>query len=628
MARYFFDLETDGFLDTVSVIHSLVLEDVDTGEVFSCADQPGYHSIREGLTRLLHAEEVIGHNVIKYDIPVIEKLFPDLTPKGKVTDTAVMARLWRSADALREHDAPLVRRGILPRNLIGAHSLEAWGYRTGVFKDDYTGGWDVWSKTMQDYCVQDVRATAALYRDLLTKDLSPRAVSLEHAVALIISRQERRGFAFDEEAALALRIELEKERAEVTHKLREAFHPWYEPERKGGMIVERDPKVSRPKDGIAKGCRYVKIDLVSFNPASRAHLAKRLKALYGWTPTEFTPTGEPKIDDDILGQLPWPEAKLAARYLMLEKRLGQLAEGQEAWLSRVRDGRLYGGVNTLGAHTGRMTHHSPNLAQVPSLRAPYGKNCRALFTASPGFVLVGIDAEALELCCLAHFLAKYDGGAYIETVLNGDKTKGTDIHSVNARALGLDPTKSYLVEGQHQSGRDIAKTWFYAWLYGAGDVKLGETLGASGTRGAKARVGRKGAERFARALPAAGKLVKAVTETLAAQKFLYGLDRRKLYPRNARAAINTLLQSAGAVIMKEALVILDVRLQALGMTPGVDYEFVANVHDEWQIECLPQHVETIKREGPESIRQAGISLNFRCPLRGSAVHGQSWADTH
>lgn len=625
MSRFFFDLETNGLLESVTTIHSLVLQNADTGEMVSCADQPGYVPVREGLELLCGADEIIGHNIIGFDLRVVRKLHPWFAFKGRVTDTLVLARLWKSGDALREDDAKRIHRGEFPRRHLGSHALEAWGHRLGILKDEYDGGWEQWNPDMQAYCEQDVRVTAALHQRLAGLDLGARAVELEHRVAEIIARQEERGFAFDVAAAEALTQELLRERAVAAQELTQVFSPWYEPDGKDPVCV---PKVSRAALGITKGVPYTKVRLVTFNPGSRAHLAKRLRALYGWTPEAYTPTGEPKIDDEVLSRLPWHEAKAAARYYMIEKRLGQLAEGSEAWLSHVRNGRIHGSVNPLGAHTGRMTHSAPNLAQVPSVRAPYGKQCRSLFVASPGYFLVGIDAEALELCCFAHFLARYDGGAYAEVVLHGEKEKGTDIHSTNARALGLDPKAQYCVGGQQQTGRDIAKVWFYAWLYGAGNKKLAEILGVQGSDSKRAAAGARSARKFSEALPAAGRLVEALSEALSRQGFIYGLDRRRLYPRHPRAALNTLLQSAGAVIMKVALVLFDERLQAAGLVPGRDYEFVANVHDEWQVECLPEHVETVKTLGPASITAAGEELRLRCPLRGSAAVGRNWAETH
>src|SRR5690606_31621074 len=184
---------------------------------------------------------------------------------------------------------------------------------------------------------------------------------------------------------------------------------------------------------------------------SRTHIYKRLKDKYNWKPKEFTEKGTPKVSEEVLESLPYPEAELLNEYLMIQKRISQLAEGHSAWLKMVRpDGRIYGSVITNGAVTGRMTHNSPNLAQVPAVNVPYGKECRSLFTVPDDRVLVGADASGLELRCLAHYMARFDKGAYARELLEGD------IHTANQKAAGL-PT------------RDNAKTFIYAFLYGAGD---------------------------------------------------------------------------------------------------------------------------------------------------------------
>ena len=355
----------------------------------------------------------------------------------------------------------------------------------------------------------------------------------------------------------------------------------------------------------------------------------------------FTDQGKPRIDDAVLRKIEGiPQTALLSEYLLLEKRLGQIIGGAEAWLSNVRNGRIYGRVTINGAVTGRMTHSKPNMAQVPASRSPYGHECRACFVATDGLSLVGADADALELRCLAHFMGRYDGGEYVRVVLEGNKDNGTDIHSVNCRALGMDPKTLYPAGGKDQPGRDIAKTWFYAFIYGAGDEKLGVILGKTGKLTVNARTGqmedktaiaagRKSRASFLAALPALKSLVEAVQEKARADGRLIGLDGRTLYVRSPHSALNTLLQSAGAIIMKKALILLDNLLQDVdGFAPGLDYEFVANVHDEWQIECLPQHAEHIGKRAREALNLAGSFYNFRCPIEGQHVVGKSWAETH
>lgn len=607
--RYVFDIETDGLLDDLTKLHCLVIRDLDTGSPLSL--HSGDFDL--GLRLLEEADLIVGHNVIGFDIPAIQKLYPNWKPKGVVRDTMILTRLlW--AD-IKESDFKLKEQGRLPGNLIGRHSLESWGYRLGDYKGDYKGGWASWSPEMQAYCEQDVQVTTKLWERIQKRlsgedgdkvPWSEECVELEHSVAWIITRQERHGFAFDEAAAAALFGKLMERRAELEKELLAHFPP---------KVVKTPftPKVNNKTRGYVKGVEVIKTDVIPFNPASRQHVAERLQAL-GWEPKEFGKDGTPTVDDEVLQALPYPQAKVLAELFMVDKRLGALATGKEAWLKKVKNGRIHGRVVTNGAVTGRMTHLNPNMAQVPSSGAPYGKECRGLFRAGKGKVLVGCDADALELRDLAGYMARHDGGAYIETILKGDKKLGTDMHTLNAKALGCD--------------RDTAKTWFYAFIYGAGDYKLGATLGVTGSKAAVTTAGKASRARFLAKLPALGKIVEAVRRKVASKGYLIGLDGRKLRIRSDHAALNTLLQSAGAIQMKRALVILDDALQAKGLVPGRHYEFVANVHDEWQIEVDGDIAEEVGTTAAEAIRLAGEYYGFRCPLAGNYSIGRTWAETH
>jgi len=622
--RLVFDIETNGFLREVTKLHCLVIKDLDTGERWSCGH--GHVSLDYGIELLRRADVLIGHNIIKYDIPVLNKLYPwaKLDP-AKAFDTQTMARVIY-ADIGDTVDAGLLKKGRLLGKYFGKHSLEAWGHRLGILKGEYTdwceqqgieNPWAEWRQEMQSYCEQDVEVTEALFRKLESKAYPQQCLDLEHRVQVILARQERRGFCFDKEAAIALHGKLLAEKLRLEKELRLVFKPRY----------LRDGKEFIPKRtaGVYTiGVPVQKVKLTEFNPGSRDHIATWLQRGFGWAPMEFTKDGKPKCDETTLNDLPWPEAKVLVQYLTVAKRLGQLYEGEESWFRHEYHGRIHGGVNTNGAVTGRMTHAGPNMGQVPACSALYGAECRALFTAAPGMVLVGIDADALELRDLAGYMAKFDGGAYIKTVLEGKKEDGTDMHSVNCRALGMQPKEK---QWDGRPGREVAKTWFYAFIYGAGDEKLGFIR--SGQKGPEAvAAGKKARKSFLTGLPALGKLVEQVKKVSKERGYLLGLDGRRLNVRGQHSALNTLLQSAGAVQMKVALTMLDEDLQAAGLVPGVDYEFVANVHDEWQIECKPELGEQIGQMGKEAIRKAGESLGFRCPLDGAYAVGRTWADTH
>ena len=552
---------------------------------------------------LQHASKICGHNIIGYDIPVLKKLYPGFEPQGEVIDTLVISRV--AFTDIKQGDYGRFHRGQLPGNLIGSYKLEAWGYRLGELKGDYgkkENAWEVWTPEMTKYCVQDVKVTAKLYERLKVRRLDPQCFGLEHKVAEIIAQQEINGFSFNVKKAEKLLADLVVRRTEIAQQLIPLFPPWYKPK---GMVFT--PKKDNKKLGYREGCPMTKLELVEFNPNSRTHVARVLQKHFGWVPTVFTENSkEPKIDDEILSLLPWPEAQLISEYMTVQKRLGQLAEGDKAWLKYLnkQTGRIHGGVNTNGAVTGRMTHMNPNMGQVPSVDSPYGDRCRELFEVPPGYKLVGTDASGLEARCLGHFLARYDDGEYISIVINGKKEDGTDVHGRNMKALGLPKPQ--------------AKRWFYAWCYGAGDDLLGAIAGGD------AKLGKKLRTKFLKAMPAIAKLIGDIQERAKKEGKIRGLDGRVVTCRSPHSALNTLLQGAGAIIMKEALVICEERLREA----GIDFKFVANVHDEFQNEVREDQAELAAEIARQAIIDAGVALNFRCPLDAESKIGNNWAETH
>lgn len=650
MKRILFDLETDGLLDEVTQVHVMVLLDLDTRERMVFNNQGGLRrTIAQGLWFLEQADLVVAHNGTAYDCAVLEKLYGIVIPWQRQRDTMVLARLlWPDIKRMDLERKKKLSGKDFPGQLIGRHSLEAWGHRLGQHKGEYVGDpllvqrlmgnsqhpgltkegaqkeayarrWECWNQAMEDYCIGDIATSEKLWDRICKENYSEQAILLETQVAHIVARQERHGFLFDEPAAAGLYARLVQRRHELEAEVRAVFKPRF---RSDGEFL---PKRADKARGYEPGAPLTKLKLTEFSPSSREHCAEWLKAYYGWEPTEFTADGRPKVDEEVISKLPYAEAAPLKEYFMVGKRIGQLGEGKEAWLRHVKkDGRIHGSHNTNGAVTGRMTHSRPNMGQVPAVRSPYGTECRALFKAAPGYVLVGADADALELRDLAGYMAAYDGGAYIKTVLEGKKADGTDMHSVNCRALGMDPKE---LQWNGQPGRDVAKTWFYGFIYGAGDEKAGTIL--TGKKGADAmKKGKASKAAFLRNLPAMGKLVEQVKAAASKRGFLYGLDKRLLHVRSAHAALNTLLQSAGAVQMKTALCLFDDSLQQAGLIPGTDYEFVANVHDEWQLEVRDGLQETVGPLAVESIRRAGVALGFRCPLDGEWKCGANWAETH
>lgn len=638
------DIEADNLLDKITKLHCINVLDRQTGKrlrfnkgVYDDTGLPAPRdgTLEDGLALIASADCIGGHNIIGYDIPALQKLYPGWKPRGRVRDSLVECRvIWTN---IFDIDMNRMRKGLLPdwfksEGLLGAHSLRAWGVRFGNRKKDYDGGFEFFTNEMDVYCQQDVEANTTIFERIDAKDYSNECIELENTVAQIVFMQEQHGFLFDNEAAERLLRVLEVRHAHLTDELRTAFRPWYAPKRKAGKVEVFTPKVGNKTRGVTKGHPFTKAELVVFNPASRQHIADRLATLFGWKPAEFTERGQPKIDETTLDGMNYPEAKLLMEYLTVEKRLGQLATGKQAWMKAVKaDGRIHGRVNTNGAVTGRMTHSTPNMAQVPASHSPYGMECRSLFTTASGFALVGCDAEGLELRMLGHYMARFDNGAYADTVVNGKKEDGTDVHTVNQKVVGL-------------NSRDSAKTFIYAYLYGAGAYKLGTIIldDMSDARRAAfnakypagdlrdkalARLGKKAKQRIEDGLPALGKLQELVKKK-AARGFLKGLDGRLLHVRSTHAALNTLLQGAGAIVMKQALVIAYRECSRRGWVHGREYGFTANVHDEFQAEVREDLAESFGALCADAIRLAGEHFGLLCPLSGAFGVGKNWAQTH
>lgn len=580
-----FDIETDA-LDGYTKVHSIVVRDAVEGNILASTYEEIGHD--ESLRLLKQASVIVGHNVINFDLPVLEKLL-GFTSKANVVDTLVLSRLCYPD--LRTDD---FKREGFPKDIIGSHSLKAWGHRLGILKDEFgeQADWSRWTEQMQDYCEQDTEVTRKLWHHLIQQGISDRSWTLEHQVAAICRDIERSGWHFDISGAERLTAHLITKRID---------------------LKERLVKVFPPKKEVLK----TKTKTIPFNPGSRLDIARGLNELYGWKPVLVTPSGQPRIDEEILSELKYPEAELLTEYLLVVKRLGQVAEGEEAWIKLVKAGRIHGRINPGGTITGRASHARPNMAQVPASRSPYGKECRSLFLPRRGWSLVGADASGLELRCLSHYLTSYDDGAYGKAVVSGD------IHWQNAVAFGLVPagTKRDKNDRKHEEARNQSKTLIYAMIYGAGDQKLGSVLNED------ARVGKRLRASFEKKVPAYKMLKDAVTSA-SKRGYLLGMDGRKLPIRSQHSALNTLLQSAGAVVMKVALVNFVWDMSLDGLAWGTDYAVIGWIHDEFQIECRPELAKRVGAGAVQSIVSAGPSLGFRCPLDGEYRAGSSWAETH
>lgn len=624
MNRIVFDVETNGLLNDLTQVHSLVLRDRDTGEVMSCTDssvpESRYSRLVDGLDVLAKADTIYAHNAIDFDIPALQKVFPWWKPEGQVVDTLVVVRHLFAH--IKETDYARARRGKLPGNLIGAHSLKAWGYRLGVLKGEYgeTTDWSTWTPSMQGYCEQDTMVNLSLVQKIAKTYISKEAIDNDMEVAWYLSQQQRNGWPFDFEAAVRLQAELSQVRSDLGEKLREHFGVWYRP---GKPFI---PKRSNKRYGYVEGCEATKILRTEFNPASRDHIADRLQKLYGWKPEVFTPSGKPKVDETTLKgvELPgFPFRDALLDYLTVDKRLGQLAEGDKAWLKYMTLDEPLGGAITGMNHihhsaaqttiTHRHRHAGPNIAQVPSAdpKTRYGKECRALFVVPPGWKLLGADLSGLELRCLAHYMAKWDGGEYGRIILEGD------IHTANMEAAGID-------------SRYDAKTFIYAYLYGAGNEKLGSILYPEYSSDDKKDAGKTLRRRFERKIPALGSLQKAIQKKARDQGYLKLPDGRRAYIRHQHAALNTLLQGAGAVHCKTWVKLISRDFTEAFGDQGWngDWAGLAWVHDEVQIAVRPEIAEVAGEVAVKNAEHLTEVFKWRVPLTGEAIIGDTWADTH
>ena len=632
-----FDIETDGFLDVMTKIHCIWIHDTETHEIQ--AYDPVSKSIKEAVKRLQEADCLIGHNIVGFDNPAIKKFFPKFKPKGRLIDTYV----WAACvfPDIKDIDYGLYRKGILPASLIGKHSLEAYGYRLGVYKGDFAkrDEWDKWTPEMSIYCEQDVNVTFKLVNRLQQEKTSWEQIELEQAVMPILNRQQTHGVLFNVAAAEALYIELNNKREKLREEIQKSFLPFWR--RKGKLFT---PRRDNAKSGYVKGATLQKIEMVEFNPSSSIHISRMLMQKYDWIPFKFADKEmapvelayqyarlgikeitTPRVDEEILERLSYSEIQPLTEFQMLQKRCAMISEGKQGWLRCYNEEthRIHGAINQFGTVTGRCNHFKPNMSQVTAPRSPYGKECRSLFTVPKGWYLVGCDADGLEARCKAHYISPYDDGEFTKIILKGKKSDGTDIHGLNRDRLGF-------------ASKDPVKNWYYAYLYGSGNENLGFMAmlddNYKAYTGDPVKLGKKLRGKLIKEFRGLKELTDAVQKMAKSRypkMWLKGLDGRRIPVRAIYSALNTLLQGAGAVIMKKALVIADELVRSKGLTPVKDYVQILFVHDELQYECRTKAIAKIVGKCAEdSIRLAGEHFKFRCPLSGTSKIGKTWLDTH
>ena len=549
------DIETNGLLNEATNVHCIVAYDID-------GKKPYVFKGDECRVRFpnfaRNVSQFIMHNGLSFDAPMLNKLCGTEIKDDSILDTLILSQLF---NPMRD----------------GGHSLESWGERF-EFPKGSIENFDYYTEDMLEYCKQDVNITYKLYNYLKEEGskFSKRSIDLEHRIRKIINDQENFGFYLDIPYATTFMASLQDRSQNIYNQLQEVFPPIVTT----GRVHKRSGKPLK--------------DIIEpFNPASRKQIGERLMEL-GWEPTKKTDKGNVIVDEDVLSKIDMDEAKLISEYLLLQKRHTQIA----SWVEAVKtDGRVHGRVLTLRTVTGRMAHTSPNMAQVPAVYSPFGKECRSCWTVQnpETHSLVGTDASGLELRGLAHFM---DDQNFVNEILNGD------VHTANQKMAGL-------------QNRDQAKTFIYALMYGAGAAKIGLIVGGD------SKTGENLISKFMSNMPKFNLLKKKLTEA-SESGMIRGLDGRLLHIRSPHASLNTLIQGSGAVICKQWLVQMIDKIQE----SGVDAKLVASVHDEYQFEVANDDTEKFGEITNTAIKEVQDIYDLKCPLDSEFKIGKNWAETH
>lgn len=628
MNVFVFDLEADGFVQHATKAHCGVFKRLGTKEVHNFRP----HQIDEMLKFMDGIDVLIGHNIIGYDFPLLKKLYK-YEFKGKKVDTLIMSRLL-SPKRLSPYDCP---------NKKAPHSVEAWGYRVGRGKPEHND-WENFSEDMLHRCSEDVHIQELIYKELLKEAKGGNwrnAFLLTFRLFENLQLQEDYGWKVDRphmdkciqtltrwveriDTVITPRLPVILEVNET--KLKGVYKYIEKPFLKSGQysksILDWFGSTNYDVDSHTVVGPFSRISFRKVDLDKRTEVIDYLLDL-GWEPKEYNynkETGEqtsPKLSkDDPFEGITDKLGKLVAKRIQCKHRRSSI----EGLIGLIReDGAIPSVINNL-AVTGRATHR--NIVNIPSSGSFFGKQMRKIFTSRPGMVLVSTDSAGNQLRQLA---ARMGDADYMNTVVNGKEEEGTDVHTVNQRAAGLPK-------------RSMAKTFIYGLLFGAGDTKIGKIVQGSSREGKALK------EKFFKMVPALEKLLKRLADEwrLTAKKrfnakfnsmeyydgYIIGLDGRPIKISSEHQLLVYILQSDEAIHMSAAYNMANAALAKTKLKYGIDYGFVCFYHDEFTIECKPEHAKLVKKISEDSIRKAGEFFKIACPHAGNGKVGNNWYEVH
>ena len=606
-----YDIESDGLLDSITKIWVLVTQDVDTGEQYAFSDyDDNLLPLADGLAQLQSADILIGHNVIGYDAPAIKKVTGvDLSEK-KTHDTFIMSQVLRYK---RKHK----------------HGLAGWGEAMGDAKIDYHD-WTNYNNDMLVYCKQDVALNAKVYQRLLQEyagiykmnPLIKEGLRVEHEVAKLNVIMREQGWNIDMDLFKSNMKRMKDRLAEIDAYM----HPRLG---KRTVYIDKEPKTPKYKKNgnyTAVTCRLlteffgfevIETDTHLLGPGrefrrskeeqvemGQQALVKEYLLSIGWKPDEQTRkkvNGQwvnlgPKFTSTSLKKL-GEVGEMVDEYYTLRNRLSVY----EGWEKKLKDGRLHGNMWTVGTPSMRCRHEV--IVNLPSVNASWGKELREIFVADEGEVVMGCDSSGNQLRGLCHYV---NNDEYTDTVINGDQ------HQRNADALGCT--------------RPQAKTFLYAYLFGAGDAKLGQAI----TNKLDAKKGKQAREDFAASITGLKEIKEKVEgewlrrEHTQGAGWISALDGRPIFVSSDHQCLNYLLQSAEGITCKASFVYAWEKIKELGLRakPRLFY------HDEHAWTVHPDDVEAVGKVLEESFKEAPRNYGVETMEGGDYCVGSSYADVH